>query len=98
MATASGNAPMRNPHMVIIRWQYLRMSAAAIVDVQWDRWKIQCRRASMHSSRERCVACEYLWFAALLVIVLLFVAVHRPVLTNQNLATTATADTEAHGR
>jgi hypothetical protein len=52
----------------------------------------------MHSSRERCVACEYLWFAALLVIVLLFVAVHRPVLTNQNLATTATADTEAHGR
>ena len=36
----------------------------------------------MQSSRERCVACEYLWFAALLVVVLLFVAVHRPGLSN----------------
>jgi hypothetical protein len=36
----------------------------------------------MHSSRERCIACEYLWFAALLVVVLLFVAAHRPELIN----------------
>jgi hypothetical protein len=36
----------------------------------------------MHSSRERCVRCEYLWFAALLVVVLLFAAVHHPGLVN----------------
>jgi hypothetical protein len=72
------NANMRIPHMEIIKQQYLRQSTKATVGGESERRVVRCRRAAMYSSPERCVACDYLWFAAFLVIVLLLTVARSP--------------------